>query len=99
MQDWRPMGILATVVNVFVDEAGDHGNPLGIVWASKATRGREQDIAADLGFSETVVIDAVEGRTVRARIFTPKQELRFAGHPTVGLAAWLRAAGDDIQTT
>lgn len=97
MQDWRPMGILATVVNVFVDEAGDHGNPLGIVWASTATRGREQDIAADLGFSETVFIDAVDWRTVRARIFTPKQELRFAGHPTVGLAAWLRAAGDDIR--
>ena len=97
VQDWPVMGILATVVNVFVDEAGEHGNPLGIVWASTATRGHEQDIAADLGFSETVFIDEVDGRTVRARIFTPKQELRFAGHPTVGLAAWLRAAGDDIR--
>ena len=97
VQDWPVMGILATVVNVFVDEAGEHGNPLGIVWASTATRGHEQDIAAALGFSETVFIDEVDGRTVRARIFTPKQELRFAGHPTVGLAAWLRAAGDDIR--
>ena len=59
------MGTLATVVNVFVDEAGEHGNPLGIVWASKATRGREQDIAADLGFSETVFIDEVPIETSR----------------------------------
>lgn len=91
------MGLLVNVVNVFVDANGDHGNPLGIVWASASTKGREQDIAADLGFSETVFIDALEGREARARIFTPTQQLRFAGHPTVGLAAWLRAAGDEVH--
>ena len=42
-----------TVVDVFVDDRGAHGNPLGITWASPATRGHEQRIAADLGFSET----------------------------------------------
>lgn len=92
------MGILATVVNVFVDEQGDHGNPLGIVWSSSSTRGGEQQIAADLGFSETIFIDDVTAHEARARIFTPARQLRFAGHPTVGLAAWLRAAGDDIRS-
>jgi predicted PhzF superfamily epimerase YddE/YHI9 len=33
---------------------------------------------------------------VTARIFTPRQELPFAGHPTVGLAAWLRSNGDEV---
>lgn len=84
------------VVNVFVDEDGDHGNPLGIVWASPSTRRREQELAADLGFSETIFIDAVADGTATARIFTPRQELRFAGHPTVGLAAWLRSNEDEI---
>lgn len=91
------MNLLVNVVNVFVNEEGAHGNPLGIVWASPSTRKHEQEIAADLGFSETVFIDGVAGGVAKARIFTPTQELSFAGHPTVGLAAWLAAAGDDVK--
>ena len=85
------------VVNVFVDDTGAHGNPLGIVWASPSTRKHEQQIAADLGFSETIFIDGLVDRVATARIFTPRQELPFAGHPTVGLAAWLRSDGDEIK--
>lgn len=85
------------VVNVFIDDSGMHGNPLGIVWASPATHRREQEIAADLGFSETIFIDAIDGRSARARIFTPARELPFAGHPTVGLAAWLHRNGDEVE--
>jgi len=85
------------VVNVFVDDTGAHGNPLGIVWASPSTRKHEQQIAADLGFSETIFIDGLVDRVATARIFTPRQELPFAGHPTVGLAAWLRSNGDEIK--
>ena len=91
------MGHLVNVVNVFVDESGSHGNPLGIVWASASTRRQEQQIAADLGFSETIFIDSLDDRVASVRIFTPRQELPFAGHPTVGLAAWLRERGDDLR--
>ncbi|MET0297490.1 MAG: PhzF family phenazine biosynthesis protein [Microbacterium sp.] len=90
------MSLLVSVVNVFVDESGEHGNPLGIVWASTSTRKHEQQIAADLGFSETIFIDDVSGTSASARIFTPTLELPFAGHPTVGLATWLRRSGDEI---
>lgn len=90
------MGLLVNVVNVFVDDDGAHGNPLGIVWASSYTRKHEREIAADLGFSETIFIDDLADHIVRARIFTPAMELPFAGHPTVGLAAWLQRAGDEI---
>ncbi|SDG39284.1 PhzF family phenazine biosynthesis protein [Microbacterium pygmaeum] len=90
------MSILANVVDVFVDDKGQHGNPLGILWASSSTRKQEQQIAADLGFSETIFIDGVDG-VATARIFTPTQELPFAGHPTVGLAAWLRSNGDEVK--
>ncbi|QKJ20738.1 PhzF family phenazine biosynthesis protein [Microbacterium hominis] len=92
------MSLLLSVVDVFVDESGEHGNPLGIVWSSASTRGREQEIARDAGFSETIFIDEVTAHDARARIFTPSRELPFAGHPTVGLAAWLRDAGDDIRS-
>nr|WP_208382691.1 PhzF family phenazine biosynthesis protein [Microbacterium ulmi] len=86
------------LVDVFVDEAGAHGNPLGIAWASPSTRGRERDIVADVGFSETVFIDSVSGRDARARIFGRAGELPFSGHPLVGLAAWLLGSGDDIRS-
>lgn len=91
------MSIIADVVDVFVDAQGEHGNPLGIVWASPSTRRHEQQIAADFGFSETIFIDDVSDATATARIFTPSVELPFAGHPTVGLAAWLRHGGDTIR--
>ena len=91
------MNLLAEVVRVFVDDQGAHGNPLGILWSSPSTRKQEQQIAADLGLSETIFIDRVDAGAAHARIFTPNQELPFAGHPTVGLAAWLRRSGDDVR--
>ena len=83
--------IEVVVVRVFTDERGTNGNELGIVTSSPATAGREQDIAAALGFSETVFIDALDesGGIATIRIFTPAAELPFAGHPSVGTAWWL----------
>ncbi|MCS5715150.1 PhzF family phenazine biosynthesis protein [Herbiconiux sp. CPCC 205716] len=44
---------------MFTDDAGHHGNPLGIVVSSERTRGAEQSIATALGFSETVFFDGL----------------------------------------
>jgi predicted PhzF superfamily epimerase YddE/YHI9 len=49
---------------------------------------RRQEVAATLGFSETVFVDDLE--TGEIRIFTPGTEFPFAGHPCVG-TAWLMA--------
>jgi predicted PhzF superfamily epimerase YddE/YHI9 len=85
------------VVRVFTNARGALGNELGIVRSDAATEGREQAIAAQLGFSETVFVDAVEHGRARIRIFTPASELPFAGHPSVGVAWWLRANGEDVR--
>jgi predicted PhzF superfamily epimerase YddE/YHI9 len=88
------------VVRVFCDEHGAYGNRLGVVVASRSTAGREQEIAARLGFSETVVLDALPRRgagRARLRIFTPTVELPFAGHPTVGTAWWLASRGRPVE--
>ena len=46
-----------------------------------------QELALELGLSETVfVLPPREGGTVRIRIFTPRTELPFAGHPVLGTA-------------
>jgi predicted PhzF superfamily epimerase YddE/YHI9 len=86
-----------TVVRVFTSAAGEFGNELGIAHSTDQTRGREQRIAAELGFSETVFIDAVDGDSARIRIFTPASELPFAGHPSVGTAWWLAQQGTPVR--
>ena len=77
------------VLRVFAGPAGSGGNPLGVFLdgADIAQEGR-QDVAAELGFSETVFVE--DAATARLRIFTPATELPFAGHPLVG-TAWLLA--------
>ena len=51
-----------------------------------------QELALELGFSETVfVLPPREGGTVRIRIFTPGNEVLFAGHPCLGTAFVLGA--------
>lgn len=82
------------VLRVFCDEAGKFGNPLGVFLdGAEVPEGRRQEIAHDLGFSETVYVDD-RGRA-RMRIFTPGLELPFAGHPTVG-TAWLLAREGEL---
>ena len=51
-----------------------------------------QALALELGLSETVfVLPPREGGTVRVRIFTPRTEIAFAGHPCLGAAFVLGA--------
>ena len=62
-----------------------------------------QRLALEIGFSETVFVLPPEGGGhVRVRIFTPRVELRFAGHPILGtafvLAAPLQVGVIDIET-
>ena len=67
------------------------GNPLAVFFASDLqaaplTTQQMQCIAAEMNYSETtfVLLPADPANTARIRIFTPKSELPFAGHPNVG---------------
>jgi predicted PhzF superfamily epimerase YddE/YHI9 len=75
------------VLRVFCDARWGFGNPLGVFLdGAEIPAERRQDVAAELGFSETVFVD--DAASGRIRIFTPGLELDFAGHPSVG-TAWL----------
>ena len=51
-----------------------------------------QALALEIGFSETVfVLPAAADGTARIRIFNPRHEMPFAGHPTLGAALVLAA--------
>jgi trans-2,3-dihydro-3-hydroxyanthranilate isomerase len=68
------------------------GNPLAVVLNADALpAGLMQTIAGELGLSETVFVMKATNpaHSARVRIFTPKVELPFAGHPTIGTAILL----------
>ena len=96
------MTLDVTVLRVFTDAEGHHGNPLGVVDAHLVAPADRQGVATELGYSETVFVElpaaaATTGRTdAGAAIFTPTTELPFAGHPTVGAAWWLRQRGTPV---
>ncbi len=75
------------VLRVFCSVEREWGNPLGVFLdGSEIAEDRRQEVAAELGFSETVFVD--DQARGELRIFTPMVELPFAGHPLVG-TAWL----------
>lgn len=94
------MAIDVTVLRVFTDPDGNFGNPLGVVDAGQVEVANRQRLATQLGYSETVFVDlpAAGSSTARATIYTPRTELPFAGHPTVGASWWLRENGSPINT-
>ena len=98
------MGIDVTVLRVFTDPDGNFGNPLGVVDAAQVEPSDRQDLAAQLGYSETIFVDlpalgaTTAATTAFATIYTPRTEIPFAGHPTVGASWWLRAQDMPINT-
>ncbi|KPW39719.1 Phenazine biosynthesis protein [Pseudomonas coronafaciens pv. atropurpurea] len=75
---------------------GDQGgNPAG-VWlgASLPDEARMQQIAAEVGFSETVFAVPLENGW-RVRYFSPLAEVPFCGHATIALGAALAAQQGD----
>lgn len=65
-----------------------HGNPVAVfVDATGLSTTQMQQIALEMHLSETVfVLPPEHGADIRVRIFTPVNELPFAGHPTLGAA-------------
>ncbi len=80
------------IADVFTDRALA-GNQLAVFTdARDLDELTMQELALELGFSETVfVLPPREGGTVRIRIFTPRNEIPFAGHPCLGTAFVLGA--------
>ncbi|MEU6812372.1 PhzF family phenazine biosynthesis protein [Streptomyces sp. NPDC046831] len=76
------------VLRVFCGPRGGYGTELGVVRDGSVLPGRSdrQELAAKLGFRETVFVDDPERGVID--IYTPARRLPFGGRPCVG-AAWL----------
>ena len=75
-------------VDVFADGPYE-GNPLAVFPDGNGlSTVQMQAIAREMNLSETSFVTRVDGDGYDVRIFTPAEELPFAGHPTIG-TAWL----------
>lgn len=90
----RSMDVRFRLVDVFT-ERPFAGNQLCVVPAPPKGLDAEtmQMLAREIGFSETAFVTDVASDRYRMRIFTPEEEMPFAGHPTLGTAFALVADG------
>ena len=82
------------LADVFTDVAFG-GNPLAVFLDGHGLETRQmQAIAREMNLSETTFVTRGSGPgAFRVRIFTPANELPFAGHPTIGTAVVLAENG------
>lgn len=91
-------------LDVFTDNRFG-GNPLAVVKdADGLDSTTMQAVAREFNLSETVFVmkPANPSHSARVRIFTPRAEIPFAGHPTIGTAILLasdRGSGPDLFPT
>jgi trans-2,3-dihydro-3-hydroxyanthranilate isomerase len=91
------MALTYYILDVFTERPFG-GNPLAVVLeADRLTASEMQSIAKEFNLSETVFVlkPSSPGHSARIRIFTPKCEIPFAGHPTLGTAILLA----ELRTT
>lgn len=75
------------------------GNPLAVFpEAAELTTQQMQTIAREMNLSETSFVTGIDDEGYDVRIFTPQEELPFAGHPTIG-TAWLLAHLGEMKGT
>src|SRR5262245_57411362 len=72
------------------------GNPLAVLpHASGLADLQMQQVAREFNYSETTFVFPPEkGHARKVRIFTPRREIPFAGHPNVGTAFVLASMGE-----
>jgi predicted PhzF superfamily epimerase YddE/YHI9 len=95
------MSLKFTTLDVFTTTAYK-GNPLAVVTIPPnqqppLSQVQKQHISREFNLSETVFVHDVDSSSEsterKVDIFTPKWELPFAGHPTIGTAVFLRSQG------
>ena len=76
------------------------GNPAGVVLdAGDLDAAQMQQIAADVGFSETAFLTPTGPNTAGVRYFAPIAEVAFCGHATIASAvAWAERSGTGALT-
>ena len=73
-------------------DSPEGGNPAGVwIGSDFPSDATMQNMAADVGYSETVFVVPANGERRRVRYFSPKAEVPFCGHATIAAGAVLGA--------
>lgn len=73
---------------------GRGGNRAGVVLGSEGlSREKRQELAEELGYSETVFIERLDERRFKAQFYTPSCEVELCGHATIGYFGLLHKLG------
>lgn len=77
------------IINVFVNEEGNYGNPVGIIVDEEKKISPEErlKLTKESNFSELVFINDIKGYNIS--IFCPTGEIAFAGQAMIGAAYFL----------
>ncbi len=88
------------ICDVFTDKLFG-GNQLAVLPDARGlSTEKMQQIAREFNFSEsTFVFPAEAGNTRKVRIFTPANEVPFAGHPNIGTASVMASIGEFGEIT
>lgn len=80
-------------IDAFTDQAFN-GNPCAVVFgADDLSSSQMQRIALEMNLSETAFVMASDHADLRARYFTPAEEIPLAGHPTISTIYAALASG------
>jgi trans-2,3-dihydro-3-hydroxyanthranilate isomerase len=96
VQEKTVMQVKFVTVDVFTDRQFG-GNQLAVIADANGLSAQQmQSIAAEFNIAETTFVLPPEKpeHTARVRIFTPRAELPFAGHPNIGTAFVLGRKGE-----
>src|SRR3954471_1476414 len=71
-------------------DSPEGGNPAGVVLDASALSDAEmQQIAADVGYSESAFVTTRDDGSYDVRYFSPAMEVPFCGHATIAIAVAL----------
>jgi trans-2,3-dihydro-3-hydroxyanthranilate isomerase len=96
----EPLFVHYYTLDVFTDQRFG-GNPLAVILDARGLTSEQMlQVTREFNYSESTFVLPAESEdtTKRVRIFTPRGEVPFAGHPTVGTAIALVFNGDAPST-
>lgn len=83
------MDIEVFILNSFAKTANG-GNPAGVVLNSNLSYTQMQNIAREVGFSETAFLNKTGEKSYEAKYFTPVAEVDLCGHATIAAFSLLK---------
>jgi len=85
--------VTVNIINGFVEDSGEGGNPAGVVLNAELSRAAKQRIAFRVGVSETAFVSSSDVADYKLEFFTPTRQIAHCGHATIATFSYLAQQG------